>query len=562
MSVIPQITGLKPQIILLRQGTDTSQGTPQLLSNINACLAVSQTVASTLGPRGMDKLIVGANDNVTISNDGATIMKLLEVIHPAAKTLVDIARAQDAEVGDGTTSVVLLCAELLKQCRSYIEEGVSPHIIIKGYRKACELAVQKVKDLAIPVDKSDDCKFRELLIKCASTSMSSKLIHHHKPFFSNMVVDAVMTLDQNDLNESLIGIKKIPGGGMEDSMLIRGVAFKKAFSYAGFEQQPKSFKEPKILCLNVELELKAERDNAEVRIEHVEDYQRIVDAEWEIIFRKLEQIVATGAKVVLSRLPIGDLATQYFADRDIFCAGRIPVDDLKRVVESAGGSIQSTTSDIGDSHLGSCTSFEERQIGAERYNIFLGGLKSKTCTLILRGGAEQFISEVERSLHDAIMIVKRTIKNHNVVAGGGACEMEVSKYLREEAKLIQGKQQLIFASFAKSLECIPRQLCDNAGLDATDILNKLRMLHSRDQTWMGVNLEVDADLGVADNYEKFVWEPTLVKINALEGATEAACLILSVDSTVRNPQSEAQSAGPQMPRGAARGALRGRGRGR
>ncbi|EFP81592.2 T-complex protein 1 subunit eta [Puccinia graminis f. sp. tritici] len=558
----PQLPNIQPQIILLREGTDTSQGTPQLLSNINACLAVAQTVASTLGPRGMDKLIVATNGEATISNDGATIMKLLQVVHPAAKTLVDIARAQDAEVGDGTTSVVLLCAELLKQCKPYIEEGVSPHVIIKGYRKACEMAVAKVKELAITVDKSDQTKFRDLLIKCASTSMSSKLIHHHKPFFSNMVVDAVMTLDQNDLDESLIGIKKIPGGGMEDSLLIKGVAFKKAFSYAGFEQQPKSFQSPKLLCLNVELELKAERDNAEVRIERVEDYQRVVDAEWQIIFRKLENIVETGAQVVLSRLPIGDLATQYFADRNIFCAGRIPIDDLKRVVQAVGGSIQSTTTDIHDSHLGSCESFEERQIGAERYNVFQGGKHSKTCTLVLRGGAEQFISEVERSLHDAIMVVKRAIKNNQVVAGGGACEMEVSKYLREESKLIQGKQQLMLASYAKSLECIPRQLCDNAGLDATDILNKLRMLHAQDQKWIGVNLEVDLDLGVADNYEKFVWEPALVKTNALEGATEAACMILSVDATVRNPQSEKQSAGPQMPRGAARGALRGRGRGR
>lgn len=510
----------------------------------------------------MDKLIVSSNGHPTISNDGATILKLLQVVHPAAKTLVDIARAQDAEVGDGTTSVVLICAELLRQAKPYIEDGLSPHIIIKAYRRACQLAIDRIKALAITIDRSDETRFRELLIKCASTSISSKLIHHHKPFFSNIVVEAVMSLDLEELDESLIGIKKIPGGGMEDSLLIRGVAFKKAFSYAGFEQQPKSFQNPKLLCLNVELELKAERDNAEVRIEQVEDYQRVVDAEWEIIFRKLENIVQTGAQVVLSRLPIGDLATQYFADRNIFCAGRIPIDDLKRVVQATGGSIQSTTYDIHPEHLGTCQSFEERQIGAERYNIFQGGQHSKACTLILRGGAEQFISEVERSLHDAIMVVKRAIKNHQIVAGGGACEMEVSKYLREESKSIQGKQQLMIASFAKSLECIPRQLCENAGLDGTDILNKLRMLHAKDERWVGVNLEVDADLGVADNYDRFVWEPSIVKINALEGATEAACMILSVDATVRNPQSEKPNAGPQMPRGAARGALRGRGRGR
>jgi len=375
------------------------------------------------------------------------------------------------------------------------------------------------------------------------------------PFFSNMVVDAVLSLDQNDLDESLIGVKKVPGGGMQDSQLIKGVAFKKTFAYAGFEQQPKSFKDPKILCLNVELELKAEKDNAEIRVNEVSEYQAIVDAEWTIIYRKLEAIVATGAKVVLSKLPIGDLATQYFADRDIFCAGRVAGDDLKRVVQAVGGSIQSTTSDIEPHHLGKCGKFEERQIGGDRFNVFEDCPEAKTCTMILRGGAEQFIAEVERSLHDSIMIVKRAIKNNSVVAGGGACEMEISKYLRTYSRTIMGKQQLIIGAVAKALEVIPRQICDNAGLDATDLLNKLRMRHAQGDTWAGVDVDAEA---VADNMKRFVWEPALVKTNALSSAVEAACLILSIDETVRNPQSEAQQAGPPAPRGAAQRALRGR----
>ena len=252
--------------------------------------------------------------------------------------------------------------------------------------------------------------------------MSSKLIHSEKPFFANMVVDAVKCLDQDDLDESLIGVKKIPGGGIQDTLLINGVAFKKTFTYAGAEQQPKLFHNPLILCLNVELELKAEKDNAEVRVDAVSEYQAIVDAEWEIIYRKLEAIEKTGAKVVLSKLPIGDLATQWFADRNIFCAGRVAAADLRRVVQAGGGSIQSTCSDIQREHLGTCGLFEERQIGGERYNIFEDCPKAKTCTLVLRGGAEQFIEEVERSLHDAVMIVKRAIKNGEVVAGGGAIE--------------------------------------------------------------------------------------------------------------------------------------------
>ncbi|RKO96851.1 hypothetical protein CXG81DRAFT_26185 [Caulochytrium protostelioides] len=566
---------MQPQIIVLREGTDSSQGRPQLLSNINACLAVADAIRTTLGPRGMDKLVVGGGgqqaNSVTISNDGATILKLLDIVHPAAKALVDISRAQDAEVGDGTTSVTLFAGEILREMKAHIEEGVAPQIAIRGLRTACELAVNYIKETAVVVERKDEAEFRDLLEKCASTAMSSKLIHSHKPFFTKMVVDAVLSLDQNELNENLIGMKKVAGGAMQDSALIDGVAFKKTFAYAGFEQQPKHFKNPKILSLNVELELKAERDNAEVRIEEVSEYQNIVDAEWSIIYDKLEKIVATGAKVVLSRLPIGDLATQYFADRDIFCAGRVATDDLQRVVNAVGGAVQTTVNDIKAEHLGTCAVFEERQIGNERFNLFTGCPQAKTCTLVLRGGAEQFIAEVERSLHDAIMIVRRAIKNKAVVAGGGAAEMRLSAYLRNYARTIQGKSQLIISSFAKALEVIPRQLCDNAGFDATDLLNQLRMRHAAAlhaaQTatkkptpgsihgcWYGIDMTSES---IGDNFASFVWEPALVKTNLLSSATEAACLILSVDETVKNPQSEKPGAQPVRGMGG-----RGRGRGR
>lgn len=548
--------GQTPTILVLKEGTDQSQGRGQIISNINACLAIQATIKSTLGPYGGDLLLVDSNGRQTITNDGATVMKLLDIVHPAARILTDIARSQDAEVGDGTTSVVVLAGEILKECKTFVEEGVSSQVIIKGLRKSSMLAVNKIKEIAVRIDKGEK---RDILMKLAGTAMSSKLIKRNSAFFTKMVVDAVLSLDQDDLNEKLIGMKKVPGGALQDSIFVNGVAFKKTFSYAGFEQQPKSFKDPKIVCLNVELELKSEKDNAEVRVEQVSEYQAIVDAEWQIIINKLEALVATGAKVVLSKLPIGDLATQYFADRDIFCAGRVTSDDMERVVQAVGGSIQSTCSDIKDEHLGTCESFEERQIGGERFNFFQGCPKAKTCTLVLRGGAEQFIAEVERSLHDAIMIVKKAIKNDQIVAGGGALEMEISKYLRDESKLIAGKQQMIVAAFAKALEIIPRQLCDNAGFDATDILNKLRQRHAKGETWVGVDIDNES---ISDNLEKFVWEPTVVKLNAIQAATEAACLILSVDETIKNEESaQPQAGGPQMPRGAANRVLRGRGRG-
>ncbi|KAJ5648042.1 hypothetical protein N7490_004414 [Penicillium lividum] len=554
--------GQTPTIVVLKEGTDASQGKGQIISNINACVAVQATVKSTLGPYGGDLLLVDSNGKQTITNDGATVMKLLDIVHPAARILTDIARSQDAEVGDGTTSVVVLAGEILKEVRDLVEQGVSSQTIIKGLRRSSAMAVNKVKEIAVEMINSaeNEEKKIETLRRLAGTAMNSKLIKRNQEFFTKMVVDAVLTLDQDDLNEKLIGMKKVTGGGLEESLFVDGVAFKKTFAYAGFEQQPKHFKNPKILCLNVELELKSEKDNAEVRVEQVSEYQAIVDAEWQIIYNKLEAITNTGAKVILSKLPIGDLATQYFADRDIFCAGRVAADDMNRVCQATAAATQSTCTDIQERHLGTCGVFEERQIGGERFNLFSECPAAKTCTLVLRGGAEQFIAEVERSLHDAIMIVKRALRNTTIVAGGGATEMELSGHLHGFAdRNVPHKQQAVVKAFAKALEVIPRQLCDNAGFDATDILNRLRVEHRKGNTWAGVDFDNE---GVRDNMLAFVWEPSLVKVNAIQAAVEAACLILSVDETIKNEES-AQPGAPRggLPPGAAQRALRGRGRG-
>lgn len=541
-------------IILLKDGTENLQGRQQLISNINACEVVADSVRTTLGPRGMDKLIVDTRGKSTISNDGATILKLLQIIHPAARTLVDIAKSQDAEVGDGTTSVAVFAGEFLKQSKEFIEEGIHPHLIIKAYRKATKLAVERIKEIAVTVSQKSAEDLRETLEKCAATTLSSKLVATHKHFFAKMAVDAVMSLDDKTLPLNMIGIKKVAGGGMQDSKLVPGVAFKKTFSYAGFEMQPKKYSNPKIALLNIELELKAERTNAEVRLENVKDYQEVVDAEWNILYDKLAACEASGAKIVLSRLPIGDVATQWFADRDMFCAGRVTEEDLKRTQKACGGLIHSVTSNLtANEALGLCENFEEVQIGNERYNLFTGCPNAKTCTLILRGGAEQFIEETERSLHDAIMIVRRTLKNDAVVAGGGAIEMELSKHLRNHARSVQGKEQLFITAMAKSLEVIPRQLCENAGFDATNILNKLRQKHAEGGMWYGVDINNE---DISDNMSAFVWEPALVKINALSAASEACCLILSVDESIKN----AKSSSPEDNRPVKRPAGRGRGR--
>lgn len=283
-----------------------------------------------------------------------------------------------------------------------------------------------------------------------------------------------------------------------------------------------------------------------MRLEDVTQYQAIVDAEWEIIYAKLEAIVKSGAVIVLSKLAIGDLATQYFADRKIFCAGRVADEDMRRVCKATGATMQTTVSNLVPGVLGTCGRFEEQQIGKERYNLFSGCPQARSSTIVLRGGGEQFVDEAERSLHDAVMIVRRAVKHNTVVAGGGAIEMELSRHLRDFSLTIKGKEQLVIGAFARALEVIPRQLADNAGFDSTVILNQLRQRHAApDGTWFGVNVFEE---GISDMMADRVWEPALVKLNALTAATEAACVILSVDETIKaGSRQPANAAAMQQP---------------
>ncbi|KAI6198504.1 T-complex protein 1, eta subunit [Aphelenchoides besseyi] len=527
-------------IILLKDGTEQKQGKGQIIGNIDACVAVSDSVRTTLGPRGMDKLVVDTKGKTTISNDGATILKLLDVVYPAATIIADIAKSQDAEVGDGTTSVVVLAAEFLKGAKQFVEDGVNPQLIIRAYTQASREAIKKLRELSVKL--TDEKELYEMLIKCAATTLSSKLVSNDREHFARMVVDAVNYLD-DALPLNMIGIKKVNGGSITDSKLVKGVAFKKAFSYAGFEMQPKRYEKPKIALLNIELELKAERTNAEVRIATVADYEEIVNAEWTVLYRQLEKIYESGAKIVLSRLPIGDVATQWFADRDLFCAGRIAEDDLNRVQAACGGTILTTVSQVTDDVLGTCGLFYEEQVGSERFNMFEDCAKAHSCTLLLRGGAEQFIAETERSLHDAIMIVRRAKKHDAIVAGGGAIEMELSKHLRDIAKTIANKEQFFWKAYAKAFEIIPQQLCFNAGLDGVEILNHLRNRHQKGNKWDGVDIHKEA---VANNFDGCVWEPALTKENAIISATEAACTVLSIDQTVKNPRRKNEISGAQQ----------------
>ena len=512
----------------------------------------------------MDKLVVHGNAKVTVSNDGATIMKLLEIAHPAAKTLVDISQSQDLTVGDGTTSVVLLAAELLTQLKPLIEEGTnSPMRMIPTIQAVAKLAVNKVNSWAVTNTNNNSDEQYKILLQCASTALNSKLISSHQDLFAPMVVKAITKLssqpDMLDKWDDWISIQRINGGDVRQSFLVDGVAFPKTFSYAGFEQMNKKFTNPKILLLHVELELKAESHSAEVRISTPEEYQSIVDAEWSVIYDKLDACVNVGANIVLSSLPIGDLATQYFADRGLFCAGRVKDDDIKRVAKVTGATVQTTCNDLLPEYLGTCGLFEERQVGDVRFNIFeqlhddavdvgTGGSVAKPSsmisTIVLRGGTEQFIAESERSMEDALKVVQRCIQSqYKIVAGGGAVEMSLSQYLKKLAVTIPNKEQWIVLAMSKAFEVIPRQLCDNAGLDATDVLSALRQKHAaavaetnaKEPCWFGVNIE---EGGITNTYDLGVWEPSDNKTNSILAATEAACVILAIDETVVAPRSQ------------------------
>lgn len=479
-------------------------------------------------------------------------MKTLDIVHPAAKALVDVSLSQDSEVGDGTTTVVLLAAEFLREARPFVEEGVHPRALIRAYRKACALARARVEAMATSIAGPDGEARREELVACARTSLESKLVRGERDFFASMVVDALEASGGPDARPDALGVRKAQGGGLRDSFLVRGVAFPKTFSYAGFEMQPKREENPKILLLNLELELKAERDNAEVRLTDPADYQALVDAEWNVILAKVDAIVDSGATVVLSRLAIGDLATQRFADRGVFSAGRVPEADLRRVAAAAGGSVLSTVAAIDPSRdLGTCALFEETQVGAERYEIFRDCPVAAAATLVLRGGSPAFLDEAERSIVDALCAVRRARATPRVVPGGGAVDMEASRAAREAARAMPGRDQLFVNAYARALEVVPRSLAANAGLDAIGVLNALRQRHAEGSD-AGSRAGVDvsgAGAGVADALAAHVWEPVDVKRNAIAAATEAACLVLSVDETVRNPRSQAPDAAASMATG-------------
>lgn len=509
------------------EAQDTREGIPQVISNIEAWLSVAETLRTTLGPYGRDKMFL-TNDEIIITNDGATILKNMKLEHPAAKLLSRISDSQDNEVGDGTTSVVLLACEILKQLKILIQEKLDIKFIKNTLKRIQKDSLIFLNSLKLDYNEN-------LLLKIAETSLTSKILNHDKKYFSEIIVKTLKQIQIEDLNDQrFLGIKKVSGGSIQDSRIIDGVCFEKTFTYAGYEQQPKKIKNPKIICLNIELEYKKERENAEVRMKTVEEYQSIVDAEYKLIKDRLDQITESGANVILSCLPIGDYATQYFARKNIFCAGRVSKEDLFRIIHSCGGRIYNSTHFI--SELGNCEYFEEKQIGKFRFNFFTGGNK-KCFTFLLRGPGTDILNEIERSVHDAIMVVKKTIQKDEIVTGGGSTEMELAKFIRDSSFSQKDKKSLlIYLQVSKSFEIIPYTLAKNFGLDAMQILQKLRCDHAKGLTFMGVNIKK----GTSDMLNDGIVEPLLVKKSMIKAAFSAVSAVLMIDTTIIMPVAPSQ----------------------
>ncbi|KAI4290916.1 T-complex protein 1 subunit eta [Pancytospora philotis] len=483
---------------------DSRSGVAQVVSNIEICNSVSDLLATTLGPYGLDKLFYGKKFIVT--NDGATILENMEFKHPVARMLAALSKSQDSDVGDGTTSVVILSAAVLNALLPCIREKMPLDEIVAALRELRGLCLAHIRSLAVEFSEAN-------LLRLAETCLSSKSVRNSRAHFARLLVDGLSGAGE-------LHISKVPGGSLLDSELVGGVAFEKTFTYAGYDQQPKKIHSPKVCLLNVELEWKSERENAELRIESIGEYQRVVDAEWAIIKEKLDDVIGKGANVVLSSQPIGDYATQYFAARGVFSAGRVR--NLDEIARSLGGRISSYTK---YADLCGCDLFEERQLGKYRYNYFEGtGIRART--LLLRGPGADVLEEVERAVHDAVCVIQTALRGRCLVTGGGSVEMQLSRACRDASRRLQGGKMLVFRAVAKAFERVPDQLARNFGLDAVAVMQRLRCAHA-DEPHSGISTG-----GVCNMVEAGVYEPFEVKESLVKSCFNIAEAVLMINSTI------------------------------
>jgi len=520
-------------ILILREGTEREKGKGAAFNNIAAARAVADAVKSTLGPKGMDKMLVDSMGDVTITNDGVTILKEIDVEHPAAKMLVEVAKTQDDEVGDGTTSAVVLAGELLKEAESLVESQVHPTIIVNGYRMAAAESVRRLRDLAFAVKRDD----KAMLKSIAATAMSGRSVGDHADFLAEIAVRAVQDVVEEiggklraDVDNILV--QKKHGGNMRDSELIEGIVLDKERVHP---RMPKFVRDAKIAIVNRALEVKKTEVSEEIKIRDPKGLQRFLDEEEKTLKNLVDKIKSSGANVVLCQKGIDDLVQHYLAQAGIYAVRRVKESDMKKLAKATGGRSVTNLDDLTAKELGHADLVEERKVGSDDMTFVTGCKKARAVSILVRGGTEHVVDEVERILHDALRVVAAAIEDGKAIPGGGAAEIELSLALKDYAATVGGREQLAIEKFAQALEVIPRTLGENAGLDPIDVLINLRSEHGkRGGKSMGVNIETGK---AQDMLKASVIEPLRVKIQAIESATEVASMILRIDDVIASKKS-------------------------
>jgi thermosome len=526
MAAVPGGAGTVP-VIILKEGTQRTRGREAQSAAIMVAKVIAETMRTSLGPRGMDKMLVDSFGDIVITNDGATILKEMDVEHPVAKMLVEVAKAQDEEVGDGTTTAVVLAGELLARAEELIEKEVHPSIVIEGYRKAAREAIKILDNIAVPVDPTK----KDELAKIARTALVSKLVGEYADFISKLVVDAVLKVAEKvngqwrvDLDD--IKLEKKEYGSILDSRLIEGVVLDKEIVHP---DMPKLVRNPKIALLDAGLEIEKTEFDAKLNIESPEQMRAFMEQEEKMLKDMVEKIAATGANVVLCQKGIDDLAQHFLARKGIVAVRRIKKSDMDKLAKATGGRVVSRVDELSAADLGTAELLEERRVGEDKM-VFIEGCKNpKSVSILVHGGTQRIVDEAERSFKDAINVVKDILVEPKIVAGGGAPEVELALRLRDYAKSLPGKEQLAVEKFADALERIPMQLAENAGLDPIESIVSLRAAHKDGKKWEGVNV---LGYSLGDMWAENVFEPVVVKKQVIKSAVEAACMILKIDDII------------------------------
>jgi len=522
---VAQLGGQGQPVLILPEGTNRFLGRDAQRMNILAGKVLAETVRTTLGPKGMDKMLVDGLGDIVVTNDGVTILKEMDIEHPAAKMLVEVAKTQEDEVGDGTTTAVIIAGELLKKAENLLDQDIHPTIVAMGYRQAAEKSQEILNVISI------DAEDRDTLLKVAMTAMTGKGTEKAREPLAELVVGAVKQVEENgEIDKDSIKIEKKDGATVDDSTLVQGVIIDKERVHPGM---PKKIEEARIALLNSAIEVKETEVDAEIRITDPAQMQAFIEQEEGMIREMVDKIGDAGANVLFCQKGIDDLAQHYLAKAGIMAVRRVKKSDMEKLAKATQAKVVTNIEDLTMDDLGEAGLVHEKKISGEDM-IFVEGCKDpKAVTLLVRGSTEHVVDEIERAVEDAIGVVAATVEDGKVVAGGGAAEIAIAKGLKEYADTISGREQLAVAAFAEALEVVPKTLAENAGLDSIDSLVDLRAAHEK-SIYMGLDVFKGE---VRDMYRAGVIEPHRVKKQAIQSGAEAAEMILRIDDVIASSGS-------------------------